>query len=186
MYIIKEALKNEFIIKNSKFISYSFFVNNENDIKNHLDELSVEYKDSTHIVYAYKLNDKQKMFDDNEPSGTAALPIMEIINKNNLTNILIVVIRYFGGIKLGAGGLIRAYRKAAKEVIGKTEEYIEYNYYELITNYDNLKILNNITKDLEIIKKDFKDDICYQIKIAKKNDNIEKIFKNTNIKIKRL
>ena len=186
MFTIDKNNEEEIVIKNSKFIGLIYKVDNEDDIKEILNSLRTKYKDATHITYAYKLKDKQKCSDDGEPTGTAGTPIMEVINKNDLINILIVVIRYFGGIKLGAGGLIRAYSKAAREVLKKCvlEEYINYNYYKLITDYDNLKLLNTLTKDLIIEKKNFDEDIIYIVKIKQEDDNVKEIFKDTNIKVK--
>lgn len=188
MITIKNSVKNEIIIKNSKFICHLIKIENINDVDKELKNLRKEYKDATHICWAYKFDNKQKYSDDGEPGGTAGAPIMDVIIKNNITNILAVVIRYFGGIKLGSGGLIRAYSKSVREALNKTEkeEIIFYNIYELKSNYDDLKLLNNLTKNLEIIKKDFSNDITYEIKLEKSKDNIPKIFKNTNIKIKKL
>lgn len=188
MYIIKKEEINELIIKNSRFIGIIFPVTTEEEISKIIEDLNKKYKDYTHLVYAYKINNKQKATDDGEPTGTAGTPVLEVINKNDLTNVLIVVIRYFGGIKLGAGGLIRAYSKTAREVIKITqkEEYIEYNYYKIKTNYDDLKLLNTLTNNIEITKKDFSEEITYEIKIEKEKDNVEEIFKNTNIQIKKI
>lgn len=107
-------------IKKSKFIGFVYKVDNVADIKKILEELKKEHKKSTHICYAYKIvgeNYAEKAFDDGEPSGTAGKPILNVINKKRLFNIMVVVVRYFGGIKLGAGGLLRAYSKTASEVL---------------------------------------------------------------------
>jgi uncharacterized YigZ family protein len=108
--------------KGSKFMAFAFPVSSEETIKIQLAELRKEYHDARHHSYAYCLGyDKSvwRVNDDGEPSGTAGKPIFGQIQSNDLTNILIVVIRYFGGIKLGIPGLINAYRTAAKEAIGK-------------------------------------------------------------------
>lgn len=188
MRIIKKNNNKEIIIKNSKFISFAYYVENEDDIKSITQKLSKEYKDYTHLVYGYRLLNKEKAVDDGEPSGTAGSPVLEVIKKNDLVNILIVVIRYFGGIKLGAGGLIRAYSKSAREVLNgiEMEEYIEYNYYSLSTNYDNLKLLNTLTSNLDVIRKDFSEEIVYDVKIEKNKDDVESVFKNSLIKVKKL
>ena len=104
-------------IKKSKFIGYYFEVENTNDVKELLENLKKEHKKARHIPYAYKIDNEIKKSDDKEPSGTSGMPILNIIEKNNLNHALIAVVRYFGGIKLGAGGLIRAYSNTAKEVI---------------------------------------------------------------------
>lgn len=106
----------EIIINKSRFIGFLTRLTCENDIKNTLDNISKEHKKATHICYAYVYNvDKvlEKFSDDGEPKGTAGAPIMNVLKKRKCQNTLIAVVRYFGGIKLGAGGLIRAYSKTA-------------------------------------------------------------------------
>jgi uncharacterized YigZ family protein len=108
--------------KGSKFIALAFPVSSEEEIKIHLAALRREYHDARHHCYAYCLGyDKSawRVNDDGEPSGTAGKPIFGQIQSKDLTNILIVVIRYFGGIKLGIPGLINAYRTAAREALGQ-------------------------------------------------------------------
>ncbi len=104
-------------VKKSKFIAYYYKLDSLEEINAILIELKKEHKKARHLPYAYKIQNQIKKSDDKEPSGTAGMPILNIIEKNNLDNTLIVVVRYFGGIKLGAGGLIRAYGNASKEVI---------------------------------------------------------------------
>lgn len=104
-------------IKKSKFISYYFEIEQVDEVKEILENLKKEHKKARHIPYAYKIDNEIKKSDDKEPSGTSGMPILNIIEKNNLNHTLIAVVRYFGGIKLGAGGLIRAYGNTAKEVI---------------------------------------------------------------------
>ena len=111
--------KYELEIKKSKFIALYYEINDIDEIKNILESLKKEHKKAKHIPYAYKIDNNVKKSDDKEPSGTAGLPIYNIIEKNNLNNCLIAVVRYFGGIKLGAGGLLRAYSNSANEVIKK-------------------------------------------------------------------
>jgi len=108
---------NTIEIKKSKFIGYYYEVNTIDEINQILEELKKEHKKARHIPYAYKINGQIKKSDDKEPSGTAGMPILNIIEKNNLNYTLIVIVRYFGGIKLGAGGLLRAYSNTAKECI---------------------------------------------------------------------
>lgn len=187
MKTITENATNEIVIKNSRFIAYLYKVNSLEEISSILDNIRKEHKEATHVVYAYKVDEFEKYSDDGEPGGTAGAPVMDVLKKNDLTNVLAIVVRYFGGIKLGAGGLVRAYSKSTSEALKETvlEELVHYNFYELSTNYDNLKLLNTITKDLDIISKDFKDEIIYKIRIQQDKDNIEELFKNTDIKIKK-
>ena len=104
-------------IKKSKFIAYYYQIDTIEEVKEILENLKKEHKKARHIPYAYKIDNNIKKSDDKEPSGTSGMPILNIIEKNNLNHVLIAVVRYFGGIKLGAGGLIRAYGNTAKEVI---------------------------------------------------------------------
>ena len=110
----------EIEVKKSKFIGYYYGVNKSSDVKSILERLKKEHKKATHICYAYKIVGEEyaeKAFDDGEPSGTSGRPILNVINKKKLSNILVVVVRYFGGVKLGAGGLVRAYTKTASAVL---------------------------------------------------------------------
>lgn len=112
-------LLNEYIleIKKSKFIGYYYQVESIEEIETILEILKKEHKKAKHFPYAYKINGQIKKSDDKEPSGTAGMPILNIIDRNDLNYALIVIVRYFGGIKLGAGGLLRAYSNTAKECI---------------------------------------------------------------------
>lgn len=106
-------------IKKSKFIGYYYEINSKEEANEIIENLKKEHKKAKHIPYAYKIDNIAKKSDDKEPSGTAGTPLYNIIKVNNINNCLIAVVRYFGGIKLGAGGLLRAYSNAAKEVIKK-------------------------------------------------------------------
>ncbi len=113
---MKLIKKEEIIIKKSKFIGLMYEVENEEEIKLILTNLKKEYKKARHIPYAYKIEMKVKKSDDKEPTNTAGGPILNIIEKKQLNHVLIAVVRIFGGIKLGTGGLIRAYGEAANKV----------------------------------------------------------------------
>ena len=155
MKSIKFNIENEFIIKKSKFITKLYFVTSEIEIKNILDKNKNNYKDATHICYAYILNNVQRFNDDSEPSGTAGMPILNVLKNNNLNNVLCVVIRYFGGIKLGAGGLIRAYCSSVSEALNKTEiiNVVNGKKIELTFSYDDIKKVNHILNDINIVDK---------------------------------
>jgi len=110
--------------KRSKFIAIAIPVRSLEEIKEHLDKYQKQYYDARHVCYAYMLGAERKDFranDNGEPSGTAGKPILGQINSNELTDILIIVVRYFGGIKLGTSGLIQAYKAAAAEAIAAAE-----------------------------------------------------------------
>ena len=117
MIIVKLINTYEEIIKKSRFIGYYYEVNSIDEVNDILNNLKKEHKKARHIPYAYKIDNLVKKSDDKEPGGTAGTPIYNVIEKKELNNCLIVVIRYFGGIKLGAGGLLRAYSSAASNVI---------------------------------------------------------------------
>lgn len=113
-----------FTEKRSKFIAMALPVRTLEEIKEHLEKYQKQYYDARHVCYAYMLGHERKDFranDNGEPSGTAGKPILGQINSNELTDILIVVVRYFGGIKLGTSGLIQAYKAAAAEAIAAAE-----------------------------------------------------------------
>lgn len=110
------------IVNKSKFLAFAYPIANEEDAREILDLLRKKYSDATHICFAYSLGSPriERADDNGEPSGTAGKPILELIKKRGLENILIAVVRYFGGIKLGAGGLVRAYTSASNQVIDKS------------------------------------------------------------------
>lgn len=186
MNTISKNEENTIILKKSKFICKIYYVNDIYEINNILEDLRKEYKDATHICYAYIMHNKEKAYDDGEPSKTAGMPILEILKKKDLENVLCVVIRYFGGVKLGAGGLIRAYSNSVRETIDKVDiiPYKEYIELSIESNYDNKKLLEAIAKDYEVISKDYKDTIVYKIRLEEslKDDLLSKI-KDTSIRI---
>lgn len=111
----------EFIEKKSRFIGYRLSCQNVDEIDKALKELRVEHKKATHICYAYSLKNPflEKAVDDGEPGGTAGRPILSVIQKKGAKDTCVFVVRYFGGVKLGAGGLVRAYTKTASLVLGE-------------------------------------------------------------------
>ena len=112
--------ENEIVINKSRFIAYKVNLENLDQVKEIISQLKKEHKKANHVCYAYVFKGdviSEKCSDDGEPGGTAGYPILNVIKKKNLTNTLVAVVRYFGGIKLGAGGLTRAYTKATAEVL---------------------------------------------------------------------
>ena len=179
MYTIENNIDNTIIIKKSKFITKLFKINDISDINNIINNLKIEYKDSTHICYAYILNGLEKCVDDGEPSGTAGLPILNVIKKNDLNYILAVVIRYFGGIKLGAGGLVRAYSNCINDTLKLCNivELIDGYNISIIFNYDNIKLIDSILSDIIILNKDYDEMIKYELNISKeKYESIKNIL----------
>ncbi len=103
-------------IKKSKFIGYLYKINNESDIKGIINSLKDEHKKARHLPYAYRLKNTAGKSDDKEPSNTAGMPILKVLERKNAEGYLIVIVRYFGGTKLGAGPLLRSYSHVASEV----------------------------------------------------------------------
>jgi len=154
------------IIKNSKFICYIYKVDNIEEINNILNKTKIKYYDATHCCYAYILDNIKKESDDGEPSGTAGIPMLQVLEKNNLNHVLCIVIRYFGKIKLGAGGLVRAYTKSVTETLkNNIITLIPGVKISLTFNYEKLKNIDYLLKDTIIINKEFKNKITYQINI---------------------
>lgn len=109
--------EDEIIINKSRFIGYAKPINTEEEAIDFIEEIREKHRDATHNVYAYVFGENsniQRFSDDGEPSGTAGIPALEVLKKEELRNVVVVITRYFGGIKLGGGGLIRAYTKGAK------------------------------------------------------------------------
>ena len=139
-----------------------FRIENESEINDILTKLRHEYSDATHVCYAFIIDNVKRFNDDGEPSGTAGMPILSVLENNNLDHILAVVIRYFGGIKLGTGGLVRAYSSCVSNLV--KDNIVEYKLgiqIELIFSYDQIKEIDNLLKDEEIIEKSFNEKIKY-------------------------
>lgn len=192
MYSIKEKTVTEIIIKKSRFIGIAIPVNTEAAAKESLIQIKKEYLNATHYTYAYILGDNgiiQKASDDGEPTRTAGYPILEVLSKNNLTNLILIVIRYYGGIKLGAGGLIRAYSGAASEVVSIaqfTEKSITYKC-SLTTLYDNLGSIDKFIRDeTNLIEVNYDNDITFIFEVNKNNiDTVrEQLFQKNNFEDK--
>lgn len=180
---IKNNDKYELIVKSSKFISLLYKVNNIDEVNTILDNVKKEYPNATHYCYGYIIDNIIKSSDDGEPSKTAGIPILNQIEANNLNYTLIIVVRYFGGIKLGTGLLTRTYAKIAREVIKKDNIILLEKGYniDIIFNYDNIKEIDYILQGSNIISKSFNDNIIYNVLVNK--DILNKLSKY-NIKVK--
>ncbi|NLI61908.1 MAG: YigZ family protein [Methanosarcinaceae archaeon] len=168
--IEKDAV-TEIDINKSKFLGFSFFVENREDAENKIKAHNEKYKDATHNVYAYRVVDEsaEVYSDDGEPSGTSGPPILDILRKRNYTNTLIIVTRYFGGILLGTGGLVKAYSTSASITLeesgvlkagkGKEVEFeIPYDKYDKIKNAldkENIKIKDQTFEENVKVKIEF-------------------------------
>ena len=179
--------------KGSKFIAYSYPVYSEQDIKEKLEEVKKLEHSARHHCYAYILHhDKsaQRANDDGEPSSTAGKPILGQMLSKDLTNILIVVVRYFGGVKLGVPGLIRSYKTAASQaileatIITKTLK----EQYEVSFKYPQMNDVMRLVKeyDLEVVNTDFQIDckLIFAAPKSKANDIVDTFKKNHELSIK--
>jgi uncharacterized YigZ family protein len=142
-FTIAVPSEGEYKEKGSKFIAFTYFVSDESSIKEKLEQLKKEHFKATHHCYAYRLGIDGKNYranDDGEPSGTAGRPILGQIDSFGLTNVLIIVVRYYGGTKLGTSGLINAYREAAKNALEKSQkiEKIIESIIEVSISYNQL------------------------------------------------
>ncbi len=160
--------------KGSKFISYALSVQSEQEFKEKLSNIKSEHPKATHHCYAYRIGDEGKLYrqnDDGEPSGTAGKPILGQIDKLDLTNIAVVVVRYYGGTKLGTSGLIKAYKEGAAEALSLTEKIVKTIQTGFILKAD-FKDLNPLMNALQkakinIIEKDFSQMVWLKISIDK-------------------
>ncbi len=167
--------------KNSKFFGYAFPVTTEDEIKLHLDKLRKKHFGAGHFCYAFQLGTDTLFFranDDGEPNNSAGMPIYGQIQSFGLTNVLVVVVRFFGGVKLGVGGLISAYKTAAQMALEESvilEKTIDV-HFQISFDYKNMNKVMRIIKEknLEIISQQMKES-C-QIILATRKKNAEIIF----------
>ena len=173
MLSIKNSNKYEETIKYSKFISLIFRVYNEEEVKKLINNIKKEYPSATHYCYAYIIENNIKSSDDGEPSKTAGIPILNQIIGHNLNYTLIVVIRYFGGIKLGTGLLTRTYSKVAREVIQKDNIITLIKGYNITIkfNYENIKDIDYILLNSRIISKEYNNNITYNVLVTEETLN---------------
>lgn len=170
---VSEGLYKE---KGSKFIAKVFHVETEEQIKSAMESVKKEFHDARHHCYAYRINPENEQFrssDDGEPSGTAGKPILNQILSFELFDVLVVVVRYFGGTKLGVSGLINAYKSATRDAINQSKIKTRYIFRELILDFD-YPLMNNVMRivkeeRLEISERIQELSCTFKIKV-KKND----------------
>lgn len=157
-------------INKSSFITYLKLVTTPTEAKEYIKQIKELHPNATHHVTAYLVGptgEHGHANDDGEPSGTAGLPVLDVFKKNDITNFVCIVVRYFGGIKLGAGGLVRAYSSSASLALKEAgiAPIINYQTLELIFNYGFMNIIENKLKKYEIISKDFTTNVTLTVKI---------------------
>lgn len=163
--------------KNSKFLAFAYPVNSEAEIKEILNNLKKEYFDARHYCYAYRLQANGQVYranDDGEPNHSAGDPILGQLKSANLTYTLLVVVRYFGGIKLGVSGLIQAYKTAAQQAISAATIVQQIEQIQLILNfnYEQLSTVMNVVKDssIKIINQDFSENCSLIIQLPQTDE----------------
>ena len=167
------------MVRHSTFITTLKPVQNVNEAKAFFEEIKKEFSDATHNITVYiigKTGEAGHYSDDGEPSGTAGLPVLEVFRKNDITNFACVVTRYFGGIKLGAGGLVRAYSSCASLALKENiiVPIVEFTTIQLSFDYSYLDIIENRLKEYEIINRSFTNNVTMDVKIP--NNLIQQVI----------
>lgn len=177
MKTLKFISTYKLVVKKSRFIGFAYPINNEEDAKNRIKELQSKYFDARHIVYAYKIGDSIiKKENSSEPAETAGTPILCAIENCELTNVLVVVVRYFGGVLLGASNLYKAYMDTAVNTINQNEiitlsKYIIYKVKLSYVDYAVVNSLANKLDDVKVLDGDFGVEIIINIGIKEKTNN---------------
>lgn len=193
---IKGEINDEFEIEKSNFITNMKYVESEKDALSFIEKIKEKYKDANHNCHAYIINEKpeiKRYSDDGEPQGSAGLPMLSVLEKENLFNVVAIVTRYFGGKKLGKGGLVRAYTRGVSDCL---DGYITcrkiFVESKIIFDYNLLGIIENFLNEEKyiIIEKDFLENV--RINLYIKKEDFEKIEKklidmtSSNIKIEKI
>ncbi|MDD3739735.1 MAG: YigZ family protein [Bacteroidales bacterium] len=189
---IEDCSEGFYSDKGSKFLAFAYPVKTEGEIKQLLNDTKKKYHDARHYVYAYIIGYKQENYranDDGEPTNSSGMPVLGQIRSFGLTNVLIIVVRYFGGTKLGIPGLINAYKSAAKDAIEKAkivDKSITHRYL-ISFDYSEMNFVMKLLKDCkaEIKKQDFGEmcKIIIEISISLHEDLVKAISQNIKIKI---
>jgi uncharacterized YigZ family protein len=183
-FAVKGETQNEIIIEKSRFICSVKRVNGEDDAKSFVSSIKEKYPDATHNCYAYIADENGfyiKFSDDGEPQGTAGMPMLEVLKNKKLFCTAVVVTRYFGGVKLGAGGLVRAYFQTAKSALATKKIKYEFcDVFSLTLNYDELhKVDGFLQNNYAILSKDFDMDIKVTFAVKKgefQEDNLAELL----------
>lgn len=171
---IKKPVMDEIEIKKSRFITYLYPIREESDFDEYLAQIRKEHYKATHHCQAYILGDDsmiQRMSDDGEPSGTAGIPMLEVLKRQELTYIMAVTVRYFGGTKLGAGGLIRAYSSAVSEALNHAQimANVDQILLEMVLEYASVDSFNYYLQETDyqitILDTQYTDKVTYQLAV---------------------
>lgn len=187
MLSIDNAYFRLYEIQKSKFFSFAYPVFDVDSVNAILDTIGKEHKDATHICYAYILDSPkaERCSDDGEPSGTAGKPMLELIKKKKLSNVLLVVVRYFGGIKLGAGGLVRAYTTASNLALDEAQvkEFFEVKKYKLTCALsDGARVIGSIQQSGgNILSNVYKERVEIEFLCENNVDKITNLYKDIEV-----
>jgi len=179
---IKDKIfRHEFVVEKSRFISFACQVSTVGQANFFIESISKQHYDATHNCYAYLTDDGQKFSDDGEPQGTAGMPILNAIKGKQLHNVAVVVTRYFGGIKLGAGGLVRAYGKAASNVLEEAEkvQFLQCDLFKVKCDYSYVSSVESTAFAFgKIAEREYYADVTYKIivPVSKSNDFEKKLI----------
>ena len=192
---VREVSEGIFRDKGSKFIAYAFPIKSEEDAKAYLAKVKAEHPKARHHCWAFRLSPDRSIFrlnDDGEPSGTAGRPILNILLSNDVTNVFVVVVRYFGGTLLGVPGLINAYKSATAEALlsATIVELTVNDIYLLHYNYPQMNDVMRVVKDdnLKVLKQEFEASCVLELEIPKSQVNVSvaKFEKIEGLKLKYL
>jgi len=183
MKYIDSIYTNEIVILKSRFITSIYKVESIDEVNDILNKTRKKYYDASHNCYGYILGDRaeiQKCSDDGEPQKTAGFPILDVLKKNDVTNILCIVTRYFGGTLLGAGGLVRAYSESCSECLKKAKILIKKELNTLIVklDYSSYNTLISSLRDIIILDTSYASDIT--IKLAVDNNRLDSTIQSIN------
>jgi len=174
---IRARTRTEQKVRNSRFIGTAIPVSTKEEAVAELASIQKEFWDATHNCYAYRLAPdglQYRFSDDGEPSGSAGKPILFVLQQRELVNVLVVVTRYFGGTKLGVGGLVRAYSDAAAAALDLAESYTEYpnELFRVYTPYEDMRVVRQLVEDYALrFEEEFRDVVSYIVSL--RTDQVE-------------
>ena len=182
-FCVKGRSEYEIVINRSRFITTLVPIDSADEAFDEIKKISKKYSDATHNCYAFvsnRENTEQRFSDDGEPQGTAGMPMLEVLKKRNVRMVLAVVTRYFGGIKLGAGGLVSAYSRSVSEALDNAEvvRCDRARFYEVVCDYSDLKRLaDEVAKRAEITATEYGDKVTlsFAVTLGKEKELIEKL-----------
>ena len=186
MKVLKEERSAELIVKKSRFIAIARTCSDPADVKRIVDQTRAQYPDATHVVHAAVMGSQFSYSDDHEPKNTAGRPALEVLKGSGITNIIVLIIRYFGGTLLGTGGLVKAYGDSTKMVLDgiATEELVEKARFSLTIGYEMYESVKRILGALKAdsVTEDFATEISIsgQIPVSEKESLVSRISDLSN------